>query len=126
MTLLAEYVVDLPPSVNNLFGAAKASPAGRGRRGPRRHRTPDYNAWIALAGVQVNLQRKGAPTFRLAVAIELSFSETSGADLDNLAKAPIDLLVKQQVLEDDSKRIVRRIVLAWGSHDGCRIRIFRG
>lgn len=46
--------------------------------------------------------------------LEYTFEEKPGnRDLGNLEKATTDILVEHQVIEADSKRIVRKITLNW-------------
>ena len=45
----------------------------------------------------------------------------SRADLDNLAKAPIDLLCDLQLIEGDHRDVIREVHLRWGGVEGMRI-----
>ncbi len=98
-----------PPSVNNLF-----KNAGRKGRVP----TPAYDDWKRHAGWQVKAQ-KPAPV-RGPVAVTIVHGRRR-ADLDNLNKAPLDLLVSLGVIDDDSN--VRRLVCEFGSVVGCVVTI---
>ena len=103
----------LPPSVNQLF----ANVAGKGRV-----RTERYRAWAQVAGWQIKAQRP--QRLRGPVDITLTFEQRrTRADIDNLAKAPIDLLVSLALIEADDAHILRRLVLQWGAIDGMQIRV---
>lgn len=104
----------MPPSVNELFANV-----------PRRGRvaTKKYIAWRTLAGLQLNVQRP--PRIDGPVALEYSFNSISRADLGNLEKATTDLLVSSNVIEGDGPKIVKRITLHWGHHEGVHITIRR-
>lgn len=80
-----------PPSTNMLY-------ANAGKRG--RVKTPRYKAWITEAGVALNLQTAGATQMTGPVCISISLNK-GRADLDNLLKPLIDLLVSHSVIEDD-------------------------
>jgi crossover junction endodeoxyribonuclease RusA len=85
-------MIKLPvsPSVNSLF---------RNVRGKGRVKTGAYKAWITEAGLKLNLQRP-VPVLG-PVHITIRVPDTSRADLDNLAKGPIDLLVAHGLIDDD-------------------------
>jgi len=101
------FVCSLPlnPPANNLFVNA-------GKRG--RFPASRYTAWRKAAGLVLAVYARGV-TLPLAgpVSLELAFSNKCRADLDNMAKAPIDLLVSTGVLIDDSRKYVKQITLSW-------------
>ncbi len=101
----------VPPAANNLF--FNASHGGR-------LRSARYRAWRSAAGWLVRLQ---APRrVRGPVAISITIEEgASRADLDNLAKAPIDLLCELQLIEGDHRDVIREVTLRWGAVEGLRI-----
>lgn len=101
-SLLAQFALPTPPAVNNLFvNAAK----GRGRFPSAR-----YARWRKAAAAA--LGRVSPISKRVDVRIAVN-EGASRADLDNLAKAPLDLLVWMKVLGGDSKKYIRRIELVW-------------
>lgn len=105
--------IDLPkpPSVNALY----SNVPGRGRE-----KTRLYRDWIEAAGWQLLSQKPAV--FEGPVDITLVFADEGRADLDNLSKAPVDLLVKHGIIKDDSRKYVRRIVKEWSSDvEGCRV-----
>ena len=88
-----------PPSTNNLF---VNSPQTRGR-----FPSPEYKAWRIAAAQAVSAQRP--PTFRGPVSVALAIEHGNRADLDNLAKAPLDLMVELRVIRGDGPKIVREV-----------------
>lgn len=98
-----------PPSVNNLF-----KNAGRKGRVP----TPAYEDWKRHAGWQVRSQRPASLHGPVSVTI---VHGKRRADLDNLNKAPLDLLVNLGVIDDDSH--VRELHCSFGEVIGCRVTI---
>jgi crossover junction endodeoxyribonuclease RusA len=103
----------LPPGANNLF----ANAAGRGRVKSERYRN-----WAADASWRIKAQRPR----RLRGPVDVAFTFQDGrarADLDNLAKAPLDLLVALALIESDDAHTVRRLVLQWGAVEGLHVRV---
>ena len=105
-------MLPLPPSVNNLF-------SGRTKRFPSKR----YKAWREEAGWALAAQRP-LPSFTEPVEVTLSIGrpDRRKRDLDNLFKAPIDLLVEFGVLADD--HLIHRLSASWDSDvTGCMIEI---
>lgn len=100
-----------PPSLNNLFV--------NGKRG--RFKSPDYKAWQTRACLQ--LRRQDGWHVPGAIDIRLVFSRAqTRADLDNLIKPTLDLLMAAGRISDD--RNVMSISAAFGSGvTGTRIEI---
>lgn len=94
-----------PPGVNNLFATV----------GRRRIRTRRYEAWLAGAGAALMEQRppKVRGPFRLTITAVRP--DRRRRDLDGIVKAPLDLLVKHQVVEDDS--LATSILLMWSASE---------
>lgn len=90
-----------PPGVNNLFATY----------GNRRIRTRRYEAWIAEAGARLIKQNRPRIAGPFHFTLTADRPDNRKRDLDGLAKAPLDLLVKHEVIEDDS--LSRSIRLAW-------------
>lgn len=89
-----------PPSSNNLFANA----------GKRRIRTPQYDAWFALASTRVKeSHRRGIGPYCLAICAKRP--DKRRRDLGNLEKAVSDLLVAHGIVKDDS--LAERITLVW-------------
>lgn len=90
---MTALILPFPPSLNGLFID--------GRK--RRAISKAYENWLVLAGAAV-LQQRPKPVagpFRLHVVLERP--DRRARDLDNYLKAPLDLLVKTGVIEDDSR-----------------------
>jgi Holliday junction resolvase RusA-like endonuclease len=114
--LLVECSLPMPPSVNNLFvNAAK----GRGR-----YPSSKYKTWKRLAGYAMNGAIAKPPLIDAPVELAFQISSKSRNDLDNCAKALIDLLVAHGVLLNDNKAIVKRIVLEWADVQGAVVRVY--
>ncbi|MCM8734606.1 RusA family crossover junction endodeoxyribonuclease [Azospirillum sp. A1-3] len=109
MTCTITLTMPAPPSVNNLF-------KNLGRRG--RAPTPAYEDWKRVAGWQVKAQRPQPISGPIAVTI---VHGKRRADLDNLNKAPLDLLVSLGLIDDDA--FVRELHCSFGEVDGCRVTI---
>jgi Holliday junction resolvase RusA-like endonuclease len=57
------------------------------------------------------------------VRISIAFEDKGRSDLETRAKAIVDFLVLKNVIEDDSRRVVRELVLTWGKTEGCEIAV---
>lgn len=104
----------VPPSVNNLFASV------RNRRVPSRA----YRIWKGNAGWDLQLARP--PRFAGPVTLDMQFrfADRRRRDLDNYAKAVMDLLVTHKVIAADDTRFVRGIRLSEGGETpGVRITI---
>lgn len=87
----------IPPSTNNLFF----------NRYRGRTKTDAYKAWITQAGCELNLQRvQPVPGY---VEVEIRLPQKMRGDIDNRAKAILDLFVSHKLIEDDAK--VARLVI---------------
>jgi Holliday junction resolvase RusA-like endonuclease len=82
----------LPPSTNNLFA--------NGKHGGR-FKTDAYKQWLNDAGWELKTQRPQ----RVAgwVDITILLPEAMRGDADNRIKPVLDLLVKQDLIDDDCK-----------------------
>lgn len=96
-----ELLLPMPPSVNALYANV---------RNVGRVRTKAYRAWLSEAGWELLRQRprpiKGRYHLRIFAA-----RKQNRADLGNREKAISDLLVKHQVVSDDS--VAETIQLSW-------------
>jgi Holliday junction resolvase RusA-like endonuclease len=102
-----------PPSVNGLF----TNVPGKGRV-----KTTRYLTWIRAAINEVRSQKVGPVSGPVYVDITVS-KRRSNADIDNLIKAPLDLLVSEGLIDDD--RHVERVSCAWGDiEQGCQVEIW--
>jgi len=89
MTLSVTLTLPIPPSVNGLY----RNVAGRGRV-----KTRKYEAWCSAAGWELEIQRAGQIKGPYEAAITLP---PVRGDIDNRAKALLDLLVAHGVTGDD-------------------------
>lgn len=91
---LRSYVLTLKPlSLNNVY-------ENRGDGGRRVGKK--YQSWIASAGWEIKLQKPTPVSAPFAVVLEIG-TAASKADIDNLPKALIDLMVEAGCVPDDSK-----------------------
>jgi len=87
------------------------------------------NAWknVANAYVMAAKSRKDSPLKLAKVSrfeLHIVMSERSRADLDNGLKALIDYLRKIELIEDDSPKHMRRLVVEFGhAPHGCRVTV---
>ena len=102
-----KLILPIPPSVNVLT---------KNVRGKGRVKTKRYMEWIRAAGWDLQAQGRGR-NFNNPVVVSIALSEKSRMDLDNCAKAAIDLLVEHRVIPDDRKAFVRDIRLTWQDED---------
>ena len=77
-----------PPSTNNIYHG-------------RRYKTETYTSWATAAGWEVKAQRPTPVPGRLRVRLEVPFR--LNRDVDNGAKALLDLAVNLGLIEDDSR-----------------------
>lgn len=94
-------LLPFPPGLNNLFKNI--------RRG--RARTERYDAWLAEANVALVAQRPQRVCGSFRAELRFTRPDRRRRDLDGLAKAPLDLLVKAGVIDDD--HLAERLVLVW-------------
>lgn len=92
-TKLQFYMLPFPPSVNNLFLNV--------RRGGR-IKTPRYREWIEEAGWLLKQQKVPLVPGHVYITYRVNRPDKRKHDLDNLLKAPTDLLVAHRIIEEDS------------------------
>jgi Holliday junction resolvase RusA-like endonuclease len=116
--LMSDIVIDLPapPSVNRTrrvdWAATKVIKAWQNVA----------NAYVLSAKGRTNspLKLTKVPRFELHIVM----SEQSRIDLDNGLKALIDYLRKIELIEDDSPKHLRRLVVEFGRAPfGCRVTV---
>lgn len=114
-------VLPYPPSANTLF----RNVSGRGRVKTERYRT-----WARVAGVELSAQRAQWPVKSITGPVHVDLTvqriDNRKRDLDNLLKAPLDLLVSMGVIDDDSK--IHSLAIRWGDVEGLRVEVskYRG
>lgn len=96
--------IPAPPSTNGLF----ANPRSKGRR----FKTAGYKDWIAEAGRKLKDQRPAPVPGRVILVVNIE-RQSALSDIDNRAKALLDLLVAHRVISDD--RFVTAIAFAWAA-----------
>lgn len=101
-----------PPALNNLY----ANVPGRGRVKAER-----YVKWANAAGWDLKAARPEPVSGPVSVSILLGRPDKRKRDLDGLAKAPLDLLVKHGVISDDS--MVQSLTLTWAKVSGCVVTV---
>jgi Holliday junction resolvase RusA-like endonuclease len=108
-TPLWSITMPIPPSTNSLFMPV----ATRGRS--RMVITKEYREWRKSLDL---IEWKDAPIFThkvfIVVEVRPGPSLSDKADADNLAKAPVDALVRHQVLVDDNRDYVRGVMTYFG------------
>lgn len=114
--LACDIVLDLPvpPSVNRTRKVNWAAHA-------------KTKAWISAADKTLLAQgwQRGGIIGRVELRVTLSEAHT-GLDLDNALKGLIDYLRRIEVIEDDSKKYLRRLTVEWGTApEGARV-VVRG
>lgn len=110
MTVL--FTIPTPPSTNNLFATV---------RGGRRVKSKAYSVWLVEAGWEIKRQRVPSVAGPVSVMLTIGRPNRAKVDIDNFCKGPLDLLVKQAVLADDSQ--VQEITARWGAVEGCCVEI---
>lgn len=79
----------IPPTTNNLFATS----------GKRRHRSAEYDEW--LAGARHALRREAITPVKGRYAFLIALPDLMRGDCSNRIKAPEDLLVKEGLTPDD-------------------------
>lgn len=99
----SEFAIPYPPSVNGLYANSKT-----GRR-----KTDKYRLWIKDAGWMIRSQpdRHNRHTGPVTLKIMARKPDNRRRDISNIAKAVEDLLVRHQILMDDSQ--VQNISAEW-------------
>lgn len=105
-------ILPLPPSTNGLFVNA-------GKRG--RVTSKPYRAWKTEAGFMLKVE----PKWRVGGPVRLSIDlpTSARADLDNLCKAPIDLLVAHGRIDDDRNVAELHVTKTWARSESCRVTV---
>lgn len=95
-------ILPFPPSVNGTFKKYNGS-----------HLSKNYLAWRDQALVDLLCQRPAKRVGRVAITLEFTAPNKIRRDVDNLLKAPLDLLVAGKVIKDDSINVVREVTARW-------------
>ena len=103
-----------PPTTNTLFVNA----------GKRRVRSKRYATWARHAENEILAQQCKPVPGAVSVEIVIGKPDRRKRDLDNLLKAPLDILVCCGLIEDDSR--ITSIAIRWdtsGDVDGAAVTI---
>jgi len=85
---------------------------------------PQIGRWIRAADALVMSQGKLPPAIRGRFAVTLDMIESSSLDLDNSPKQVIDYLRRLELIENDSPRCMREVLLKFGeAPEGCRVTV---
>ncbi len=98
------YKLPYPPSTNALY----ANVPGKGRV-----KTARYRTWLRAAGNEILAQQRVRIDGQVHLTITLTPRPGTNPDASNSIKALEDLLVTMEVIEDDNRRIVRRLIVKW-------------
>ena len=100
----------MPPSVNSIW---------RVTRGGKVHKDRRYDRWITDAGWELVLQKPRRFPGKVRIAILVRRGKF---DLDNMTKAPIDLLQRHGVIKND--KLVEALTVGWSDDvPACRVTI---
>lgn len=105
--------LETPPSVNKLFATDWKT--------KRRFKSKEYERWLASANVALMLT-KYKPIIG-PVNVTITIEDTGRVDLANHEKACVDFCVKHGLIEDDTRPILRRLLMQWGRVKGCLVEI---
>lgn len=111
---LISITVPVPPSVNQLY-----------KNVPKigRVKTKHYVNWMHEAGWKLKLQRPGRIGGAVMMIVSVEHSWDRG-DIDNRVKPLFDLLVRHNVIDDDSKVVGFSVAWAPARDDEARVLIF--
>lgn len=96
--------IPYPPTTNTLFTNM--------RGGKTRIKTDRYRTWLRAAGNEILAQKREQISGSVSFTLTAAKPDKRKRDLDNLLKAPLDLIVQMGLIEDDSE--VVKISAQWG------------
>lgn len=102
----------VPPSTNNLF----INLPGRGRVISGGYQRWKDAAKDALWGQKIT-------RFNVPVAVTITVPDKGRRDADNFNKGIMDFLVCHEIIEDDSRRYVRRLTVQFGDVEDCIVEV---
>lgn len=106
------YRLPFPVSVNAMYRNVH----GRGRVKSR-----TYLAWVKEAELVLARQRP-RPFIGLAM-LDIRIDSSRRGDCSNYIKGVEDFLVSSGILQDDQKKYVRSVSIAWADVKGCEVRL---
>lgn len=101
---MIKFELPFPPTLSACF----TNVPGRGRVA-----TTAYKNWQQEALLQLASQRVRPIKGQVAVYVRLVAPDKRHRDAGNMDKAICDILVKAQIIEDDSNRFIRRLTYEW-------------
>lgn len=102
-----------PPSVNALYCTDWKT--------KRRFKSKEYERWLSSAETFLLLAR--VKPIKGPVHVTITLEDTGRIDLANHEKACVDFCVKHGLIDDDSRPILRRLLMQWGNVKGCLVEI---
>lgn len=110
---MTTFDIPFPPSTNAIWRNARK----------RTIKSERYREWANAAGWALKQQRPRKMKGQVHITLCFEEKDERRRDLDNLAKAALDLLVDHQIIQGDDSRYVRALDLRWGVVHGCRVTI---
>lgn len=113
----------IPPSTNMLY---------RNAPGHGRFKTKRYMTWLNAAGWELKAQSPQQFKGSISIVISISNSKRTNkdgarskvkCDISNYIKAVEDLLVKHEIIEDDS--LVEVVSIRWADVDRCEVTVIK-
>jgi Holliday junction resolvase RusA-like endonuclease len=85
---------------------------------------PHIGRWIKAADTLVMAQGRLPPRISGRFAVTVTMPEHGSLDLDNSPKQVIDYLRRLELVENDSPRFMRQVLLNFGeAPEGCRVTV---
>lgn len=110
---MIRLTLEKPPSVNALFATDWKT--------KRRFKSAKYESWLRSA--EASLYMTKWKPIKGPVSISITIEDAGAVDLANHEKCLVDFLVKHGLIENDNRKIVRKITLQWGAASGCLVEI---
>ena len=107
------YHLPTPPSVNRLWRIS----------GKRMYRSKKYTEWIAEVTLALELEQRPEIDYPFNIEIIVGRPSKRRMDIDNRAKAVMDVLQHCKVITDDC--LANRVTMMWSDIDGCDVTIWR-
>lgn len=109
--MITEINLPFPVSVNAIW-----------RNGRRTHKSERYKIWRRAAMNEIQAQRPKKIKGKFKISIDLCRPDKRKRDLDNYAKAILDVLEHMNVIENDS--LCDGLFMTWGGQqDGATVSI---
>jgi crossover junction endodeoxyribonuclease RusA len=106
------YNIPTPPSVNALWRIS----------GRRMHRSKKYTEWIGEVALALELEQRPEIDYPFNIEIVVGRPSKRRMDIDNRAKAVMDVLQHCGIIADDC--LANRITMMWSNDlDGCKVTI---